>query len=259
MFQPRAVQTAAPRHPMYLVPFPTGREVIDEAKLLSFTKGMQLGLIQAYAERLREDMCNRTLLRNTTLVNSAIVADEEVRKSISRQNGFEDFSPVLGVPHWNPASALREMLNPAEALMAQYGATGPDDVDQVTLEKIVADFRDAVLLGERLTEEEIFDALCNPTAPVYCAKGWEDIEEDRVLAAMRKACGNSRAAWEASNEDLLRAAHNPKNPLVLSKLSVTQIVTAESLQQLPEPYAGDFLPPFDWQPPVHPRAAHRAA
>jgi hypothetical protein len=259
MFQPRAAQTAAPRHPMYLVPFPTGREVIDEAKLLSFTEGMQLGLIQAYAERLREDMCNRTLLRNTTLVNSAIVPDAEVRTSISRQNGFEDFSPVLGVPHWNPASALREMLNPAEDLMAQCGANGPDDFDQATLEKIVADFRAAVLLGERLTEEEIFDGLCNPTAPVHCAKGWEDIEDGRVVAAMRKACGSSRAAWEASNEDLLRAARHPKDPLILSKLSVTQIVTAESLQQLPEPYAGDFLPPFDWQPPVHTNATSRVA
>lgn len=259
MFQPRTVQPGVPRHPMYLVPFATGREVIDEKKLLAFTEGMHLELIQAYAERLREDMCDRTLIRNTTLVNAAIVPDVEVRKSVSRQNGFEDFSPVLGVPHWNPANALREMLNPAEMLMSKHGARGPDDVDQATLDQIVSEFRDSVPLGERLTDEEIFDALCNPTAPVYCAKGWEDVEDSRVVSATRKACGNSRAAWEASNEDLLRAARNPKDPLILSKLSVTQIVTVESLQQLPEPYAGDFLPPHDWHPPVNANASNRAA
>ena len=148
LHQPRSVRVGMPRHPMYLVPFQTGCEKIDTAKLLGLTAGMQPGLIQAYAERLQEELCDRTLIPNTTLVNSAIVQDAAIVAALARRQGFEDFSPVLGVPHWNPANGLREMINPASALMLAHGAQGPDDLSQETLEEIVPKFRAAKAFKE---------------------------------------------------------------------------------------------------------------
>lgn len=252
--QPRSVRPALPRHPSFLVPFFTGREEIDMTKLRALTAGMQPALIAAYAERLREDLCDSTSVRGMTLVNSAIVPDAIVAEAIDQETGYQDFAPVLGVPHWNPAAALHEMPNPATDVLAKYGVTDLEAVSAETLDRLAHEFRAAVPLGERLTEEELFDALCNPSEQVNCAAGFEGFEPHRVALAMRHACGNSRAAWEASDEDLLRAAQNPRGPLLLSRLSATQIVTAESLTALPAPYAGDFLPPPDWRPPTKTRS-----
>jgi hypothetical protein len=178
------------------------------------------------------------------LVDSRIVDD--VRVASGLECSYEDFAPVLGVPHWNPVRNLHEMFNPATAVLAKHGVT--DVCDQETMDRVVADFRREVVLGERLTEEEVLYALCNPTSLVTCKRGVEEISDDRVAAAMRAAAGNSRAAMEATNDDLIRAARNPEEPLFLSRLSVTQIVAAESLHDLPAPYSGWLLPKPDWQP-----------
>lgn len=259
IYQPRAAKLGTPRHPRFLVPFNAGEVLVDEAKLTELASvDMQESLVESYRESLRQELCDSTTLPGTVLVDSAIVPDEIVSRALEQEAGYEDFSPVLGVPHWNPAVNLREMPNPATALLATHGVTDLEAIDQQTLDTVAAEFRLACLLGERLTEEEIFDALVNPGAPVVCARGVQEIADERVVDAMRKAAGSSRAGFEATADDLLRAARNPEDPLFLSRLSVTQLVSAESLHDLPAPYSGWFLSQPDWQPPRR-RAALPAA
>lgn len=249
LFQPRSAYLNPARHPVFLVPFIDGQEKIDEDKLERFTKGMHPHLVESYRERLREEMCDRLTLPGSALVNAAIVPDAAIAEVLNRQDGYEDFAPVLGVPHWNPVEGLHEMPNPAAVLLAQHGVQDLEAVSPETLDALAADFRGAVPLGERLLDDEIYDALVNPKAPVRCAAGVAGLDERRVAMAMRRAAHGTRAAWEATDEDFLRAARWPNEPLYLSRLSVTQLVEAEELMQLPAPYAGHFLPPLDWQPP----------
>lgn len=249
-YQPRSAKLAQPRHPRFLVPFNAGEVVIDEAKLTELAStGMQEALVELYREKRRQELCDSTTLPGTVLVDAAIVPDEIVAQAIESELGYEDYSPVLGVPHWNPAHNLHEMANPAEMLLAKHGVQDLEAVDQQTLDRLTAEFRMCCALGERLAEDEIFDALVNPSAPVVCARGVEEIAAARIVDAMRKVAGTSRAALEATAEDLLRAAKNPNDPLFLSRLSVTQLVSADSLHDLPAPYAGWFLSQPDWQPP----------
>lgn len=246
---PRAARLGVPQHPMYLVPFPAGQEQFDEQKLTALAEGMQLELVEAYRERLRHDLCDRDSIPGFTLVNCAIVPDDEIDRALSRERGYEDYSPVLGVGHWNPIAGLHEMPNPATSLMAKHGVVDLDSVTAGQVDALTADFRQTLPLGERLQDDEIFDALCHPNAPVRCAAGVEGFSDERIVRAMRQACGDTRAAWEATDADLLRAARNPSERLILSRLSVTQIVAVDDLHALPAPYAGDFLPPLDWEPP----------
>ncbi len=247
--QPRGAKVSEPRHPQFLVPFNPGQEVYDEAKLTELADGMAPELVESYRESLRQELTDRTTLSGTTLVNSAIVPDEIVAKALEQEAGYEDYSQALGVPHWNPVANLHEMPNPAAVLLAKHGVTNLESVDQRTLDCLTAEFRSACLLGERLADDEVFDALVNPSAPVVCARGVEEIAAERVVNAMRQAAGQSRAAFEATPDDLLRAAQNPRDPLFLSRLSVTQIVAADSLHELPAPYVGCFLSKPDWTPP----------
>lgn len=237
---------AAPRYPTFLVPFNPGEEVIDAAKLAELAANMAPELQEIYCGELAQDMT--TTLPGAVLVDSRIVPDEIVTKAISQRAGFEDYGPVLGLPHWNPSAALKEMPNPAAAILSRRGIVAAGEMDQATLDSVANEFRQVVLLGERLSDEEIYNALLNPVLPVSCANDVADIAPSRVIAAMRLAAGHSRASGEATNADLLRAAQFPAEPLYLSQLSATQIVRAEDLMQLPAPYCGNLLPQLDWAP-----------
>lgn len=238
---------SAPKHPAFLVPFNPGEEVIDEAKLSELAVNMAPELWEMYRAKLAQDMVTRTV-PGTVLVNSQIVPDEIVAKAIGQSAGFEDYEPVLGLPQWNPVAALKEMPNPAAAILSRRGIESVEAMDQATLDSVAEEFRKVVPLGERLVDEEIFDALLNPGDPVRCAGDFADIAPSRVIAAMRLAAGHSRARGEATNDDLLRAAWNPNGPLYLSQLSATQVVLAADLMQLPAPYCGNFLPELGWAP-----------
>lgn len=244
--QPRAVWLDVPVHPRVLVTFNPGEVVLDEAKLteLASEGDMREELLESYRVQKAQELCDAHTIAGMVLVDSAIVDDARVASGL--ECSYEDFSPVLGVPHRNPVRNLHEMFNPATAVLAKHGVT--DVCDQQTLDAVIADFRQEVVLGERLSDEEILDALCNPSAPVICRTGVEEVSDSRVAAAMRSAAGNSRGAMEATDDDLIRAARNPSEPLLLSRLSVTQIVSAESLHELPAPYSGWLLPKPDWQP-----------
>ena len=238
---------AKPRHPAFLVPFNPGEEVIDEAKLSELAVDMSPELWETYRAKLAQELVDRTV-PGTVVVDSRVVPDEIVAKAIGQSVGFEDYGPVLGLPHWNPAAALSEMPNPAAAILSRRGIGMVGAMDQATLDSVAEEFRKVVPLGERLVDEEIFDALLNPGDPVRCAGDFADIAPSRIIESMRLAAGHSRARGEATNDDLLRAAWSPNGPLYLSQLSATQIVLAEDLMQLPAPYCGNFLPQLDWAP-----------
>lgn len=241
-----------PVHPRFLVALRADSYVegaMDEAKLTELASDMAPNLVESYRASLRHDLCDRTSLPGMVLVDSRIVDDNLVADAISQGVGYEDFSPVLGIPHWNPVNGLHEMPNPAAGLLDKHGITDFDAVTAEQFEALAKDFRTALPLGERLTDEEICEAVCHPRKPVRCARGVVGLSASRIVAAMRQAAGNTRAAFEATPDDFLRAASNSDGPLFLSRLSKTQIVEAEELSLLPAPYCGHFLPQADWAPP----------
>lgn len=252
-FQPKSAKLATPRHPLFLVPFHVGDEQIDQEKLTALASQLRGGLDSVDSQRVR--LLKALVVRmphelpGKSLVDARIVPDACIARAVEQEEGYEDFGPVLGVPHPNPIHRLQEMLNPTAALLAERGIADVGALDQSAVDELTAAFRNAVPLGERLAEDEIFEALCNPEAPVTCAKGVNGIPDARVVAAMRQVSGSHRVAWDATDEDLLEAAYRPGAPLILRRLSVTQIVAASDLSALPVPYSGSFLPELEWQPP----------
>lgn len=234
-----------PRWPMYLVPF-DGEPVYDEEKLAALAVGMAPEFLLPYKTQLKKDFTDLST-PGMPLVNAAIVPDQYISAALDRGLGYEDYSPVLGVPHWNPANALREQPNPALPLLAKHDVLDLETICQDKLDEVMRDFRATVTLGECLTDEDIYDALCNPSAPVVFSQGIAHAERRRLLSAMRNAANNSRAARDASNNDLLTAASS-SGKLIISALSAVQVCTVESLQEMPAPYAGGVLPSQDWEP-----------
>lgn len=253
VLQPRSAKLGTPRHPVFLVPFHSGEEQIDEGKLVALAAQLRGGLdsVDSRAARLLKELVVHMPheLPGKSLVDARIVPDAYIAQAVEQEEGYEDFTPVLGAPRPNPVTRLREMYNPARALLAERKISNVEALGQAAVDELVVAMRNNALLGERLAEDEIFDALCNPEAPLYCRRGVDGIAAERVVEAMRRASGYNRAAAEATDEDLLAAAYNPRAPLMLSRLSTTQIVAAADLMALPVPYSGSFLPELDWEPP----------
>lgn len=248
---PRQARTEVFLHPQLMIPFAPGSEQIDEAKLTELCEGMAPELFESYRARLRQDLCDWTSLPGAVLVNSAIVLDEAISEAVDAEVGFEDYSPVLGVSTTNPVVAL---TNPAREVLKRRGVTNVAALPQAEVDELVAEFRAQSFLGDKLTLEEVYDALLNPWAPALGSEGFGRLADEVLLVAMRKKARGLAA--EATDGDMLRAIKNPKKPLVVSRMAKTQVVAVDDLQ-LPHPYVGNFLPPLDWEPPM--RAARRAA
>ena len=244
----RPVRPFAPWHPHLLIPFNLGEEVLDDAKLSQLACEMSPELWETYRNTLAQELVDRTTIAGTTLVDARIVPDEIVKTAIDQKLCWEDYRPVLGVWATNPARRLKSMFNPASAILERHGVTDVGAMTQDTLDAVMAAFRVAVPLGERLTDTEILDALCAPSQSVKCAAGVDGCDPDRVVAAMLDVAGGQRRTSLATNADILAAAHNPDAPLVLSRMSRTQIVSTDALHDLPAPYCGHFLPAIGWAP-----------
>jgi hypothetical protein len=75
-----------------------------------------------------------------------------------------------------------------------------------------------------------------------------------AAAEQLRGVASARAQREATDQELLAAALSPGQPVLLNRLSRTQVNTTDAWQEsMPEWYAGDFLSPVNWVP------AHRAA
>lgn len=166
----------------------------------------------------------------------------------------EDYSAVLGLELENPAKALTAVTarkpNPAAKILARHGIEFPLSVGTVELDNLVAEFR-AEFGGTEIEWSAAVDALlfqrdhCSFSLPLDEAIV---AAPDAVVSALRVALP-AKYQWEASFNDLLSAAKNPQQQLRISRLSAVQLFPVESVQDMPEDYAGTTLSPVDWAPP----------
>ena len=176
--------------------------------------------------------------------------------TVLRENGrivAEDYSSVLGFEAENPAADIKTVSvrrpNPADKILARRGIEYPLGVSQPELEEMVGEFKAAApdfdvdwatAVEALLFRRAYFDVeLSTQDATLYAPES--------VVSAMRAALPR-KYQWEASFNDLLMAAKNPKSSLRISRLSALQLFPVETAQELPEDYAGTVLTPNNWAP-----------
>jgi hypothetical protein len=173
-----------------------------------------------------------------------------------RENGrivAEDYSGVLGFETENPAKYIEavdvRIANPAEKILARRGIEHPLGVGQFELEDMVGEFKASVPSFE-VDWATAVEALLFRKA-YFSVK--QPLDE-AVLSAPEAVVQTMRAEllakyrWEASFNDLLMAAKNPKKPLRISRLSALQLFPVETACDLPEDYSGTVLTPNNWAP-----------
>jgi len=166
----------------------------------------------------------------------------------------EDYSGVLGFELENPAATLGQVSvrrpNPAAKILARHGIEFPMSVGTAELDNLVSEFR-AEFGGVEVEWATAVDALLFQRDHCTFSLPFDEAVvavPDAAVAAMRAALP-PKYQWEASFNDLLLAAKNPSQPVRVSRLSALQVFPLETVQDMPEDYAGTVLSPVDWSPP----------
>ena len=103
----------------------------------------------------------------------------------------------------------------------------------------------------KLPEATIYESLLEPNKPVPVTMSLEQALAEghgHAVANALRAHGNKRVQKEATEGELIAAARDLTQPLVLNRLSTVQLNTVSAWQELPPPYAGSILAPIDWVP-----------
>jgi hypothetical protein len=135
---------------------------------------------------------------------------------------YEDFSNMLGVPTRNPARGVSpfQLPNPAADVLARYRVDASQDFNQPLSEELITELKRAMreaigAAAESFEDEEILDAITSPERPLV---SWR-----RVLRKLRSRLTPYFSEC-STDDDLLRAARNPDDPLIASGACKVQVL-----------------------------------
>jgi hypothetical protein len=168
---------------------------------------------------------------------------------------FEDYTPVLGFALPNPAKDIQTVKirsqNPAAKILARHGFNSfMDVVDHGQRYQIVSEFK-AEFPDFNIDTDAVVFALLESRSEFFTFS----LPIEEALAAAPQSVADTlrsqvahKYQFDVSYNDLLRAAKNPEEKLKISRFSAIQIFPVETVQDLPESYAGTVLAPLDWAP-----------
>lgn len=251
-------QLGAPAWPRAHVVFSHGSEVIDNKKLDALVaQQAPTELADMYKTQLRHELVDFS--HDFVHVDVKIVPDAEIALAMRQNRLVEDFSPVLGAQERNPAKAIKavdiRLANPAGKILARHGisdveAVSSDVLDQLSVE-FTAEVNSSLHYPVELSEATICESLLEPNKPVPVVMSLEQALAEghgHAVANAVRAHANARGKKEATDSELLAAARDITQPLVLRRLGAVQLNTVAAWQKLPPQYSGSILAPIDWVP-----------
>lgn len=135
---------------------------------------------------------------------------------------FEDFSQLLGVRTWNPATRWEfpHFDNPAHDVLRRFEVDVHQDFNQFFPDELIERFeqamRSAVGAAQSIfTSEEILDGLTNPSRPLVSYASQLPMLRARLSGEISECC---------TDEDLLRAARESTEPLFASYACQVQVL-----------------------------------
>jgi hypothetical protein len=178
--------------------------------------------------RYLRDLWDRQLMRPDDAANSTgtfLISAEYCTQAHRALRTYEDFTHLLGAPTFNPARRVKplELPNPAAAIMDRFGVDRSQNFNQPISDEELLDIELAMrqAIGERtaLTTEEVFDAITNADSPIIA---WTS-----SLPKLRAVLDPAIAEC-VTDDDLLRAARRPDEPLIASGACRIQVLQRDA-------------------------------
>lgn len=228
--------------PRLLIKTSRGRVDIDEAKFDAMVAAIRPELRDADYERKKREESVVTHL-GETYCDAAVMSDAAVKDGFVENRAFEDYSALLGATRSNPIRKIHLASNPAFAVLTEmnlpldWAATATTEL----VDKLLKEMRARLPLPERALDSDLLDALENPSQPVRFSVPVAKVPVAAVVKAMKNALPKGAALRHAVDAaDLLVAAQNPGEDLVVRNYSKIQVFSHESIC-LPSYATGSFF------------------
>lgn len=224
-----------PKLPRILLGFsPTEPPCFEDSPALRRLAARKLGMPvnrlgsngQVLLDRLLQDLWHRQLVARDAPGNSTdklLVDAEFCTQARWALEIYEDFSELVGMHVWNPVRKIKllETENPAREVLRLHDVDTTQNFSQCFSHELIARLETAMraALGgsQRLfTQEEILDGLTSP---------------DRPLVGYRASLPKLRSQISpyvsecTTDDDLLRAARHPDEPLIATGACRIQVVS----------------------------------
>jgi hypothetical protein len=214
---------------------------IDEEKLASMVESIRPEMREEYARKKREE-AGVTFL-GQLYGDAELMADNAVRDGFIENRAYEDYSALLGAKRSNPVRKIHLASNPAFAVLTEMNLP-MDWASSATTElvdKLLKEMRSRLPLPERALDSDLLDALEKPSQPVKFSVPVTKVPMAAVVRAMKNALPKGAALrYAADDADLLYAAQNPDEDLVVRSYSKIQMFSHESIV-LPSYATGSFF------------------
>jgi len=219
----------------------TRRIKIDESKLRALAESVDPALRPLFIKKRREE--SEIISHGQLFGDAELLYDSEIANAFKNRWAYEDFEDVLGAEHINPARKVFFAANPAMALLREAGVhkLGTGEKSDATIAELLPKMRERLPWPELATDENLLDALANPTKPVDFSIGLSELPSSVIIRAMRAALPPASALREhVTDDELLAAARAPYEPLRVNAYSKIQIFNPEELGNLPNYAFGSF-------------------
>jgi hypothetical protein len=219
----------------------TRRIKIDERKLNALAENMITAVRPLFIKKRREE--SEIVSHGQLFGDAELLYDSEISNAFRNGWAYEDFEDVLGAEHINPARKVFFAANPAMALLREAGVhkLGTGEKSDAIIASLLPKMRERLPWPEMATDENLLDALANPTKPVEFSISLDAMPPSVIIRAMRAALPPASALREhVTDEELLDAARKPYEPLRVSAYAKIQIFDPEELNYLPNYAVGSF-------------------
>jgi hypothetical protein len=204
---------------------------VDEEKFAAKVNAIRPELRSADYERKKREEAGVVLL-GQLYGDAELLSDDEVRNGLIEGRAFEDYSTLLGAKRSNPVRKIYLATNPALAVLTEMNLP-LDWASSATTElvdKLLKEMRAQLPLPERALDSDLIEALENPAEPVKFSVPVEKVPMAAIVKAMKNALPKGAALRHAVDDaDLITAAANPGDDLIVRSYSKTQVFSHESI------------------------------
>jgi hypothetical protein len=219
----------------------TNRVVADGEKLDALVAAVDPSLQAQYRVRKMDDA--GIMIGGVLFGDADLMPDADVALGIKQRRAYEDYADMLGSEEINPARKLMLPANPAREViqMLQLPGDWAQTLTEELATRMIREMRKRLPLPEMATDSDLLNALERPSDRVHFSIPVEKVPTSAILRAMRATIPGAAAIGRAVTDvELIEAAKNPLDPLVVKAYSRIQCFRTEDMK-IPSYATGGFF------------------
>ena len=221
-----------------------GKAEIDESKLAKLAESIEPAELRVlWMQRRRE--AAEVMSLGEVFTDGELLSDKELATAFRQCRVYENYEALLGSREGNPVRKVLMAKNPARDVIkeANLPANWASSVDDAQVESLLTAMRSRLPIPELALYTDLLEGLAEPNKPLDFSNSVSHVPPSAIVRAMRSAIPPASALLKhVTDDELLAAARNPLEPLIVHAYSRIQLFQTAQLRNLSNYAAGSFFP-----------------